>query len=154
MSGQTFFISCVPPKSTSQGKRAVVIPGRGVRFFKAKQHQEDEDFLTALLAPHAPKTPHPKPLRVTLEIHWPYRASEPKKNTANGPIKHTSKPDCSNVVKMIEDRLVALRFIEDDAGVSDLVVQKRWSGTPGIRITIEPLSLFDSQVVIGDNNAA
>lgn len=150
----TFFIKCVPPKSTSQGKRAVVIPGHGVRFFKAKKHKEDEDFLTALLAPHVPKIPFPKPLRLTISIYYPYRASEPKKNTSHGPLRHTTKPDCSNVVKMIEDRLVALRFIEDDAGVSDLVVQKRWGDLPGIRITIEPLSLFVMQDIVGETDAA
>jgi Holliday junction resolvase RusA-like endonuclease len=59
---------------------------------------------------------------------------------ALGRVPHTSKPDCSNVLKTLEDRLVALRFIGDDANVVEVTVRKFWGDEPGIRISITPLT--------------
>jgi Holliday junction resolvase RusA-like endonuclease len=43
------------------------------------------------------------------------------------------------VIKTLEDRLVRLRFLEDDRSVVELVVRKYWGDQPGIEIDINPV---------------
>jgi Holliday junction resolvase RusA-like endonuclease len=85
-------------------------------------------------------------VRLDLEFTWPWRQSEPKRTRLLGRVPHTSKPDCSNVLKTLEDRLVALRFIGDDANVVEVTVRKWWGDEPGIRITITPLAQAAQEV--------
>jgi Holliday junction resolvase RusA-like endonuclease len=94
--------------------------------------------LDSLLLPHQPAAPIVGPVRLTLAFTWPWRASESQRIRAQGAVPHTSRPDADNAAKTIVDRLVALRFLEDDARVCDLRVTKWWGSVPGIDIAIEP----------------
>jgi hypothetical protein len=91
------------------------------------------------------------PLALTVGIVFPYLAGLPKRDRGRV-IRRTTKPDCSNLVKTIEDRLATKTntkghpvrpFITEDARVSDLRVLKRFDEFPGIYIRIEQLDLFD-----------
>jgi len=135
-----FHLPIVPPKATSQGagKRIAIIRGKPM-FFKNQKAQSAENDLTLLASRHAPESPMEGPLHLSITFAWPWRACESKKNRALGLMPHASKPDCSNVVKMLEDVLTKLRFWNDDNQVAELSVRKFWSDQPGINVSIRNL---------------
>ena len=134
-----FFIPCIPPTATSQQKGACSIKGGGVRFFKKKHVQQAENSLWALLMPHRPETPLEGALRLSVCFYYPWRKSEKKavvRDHHSMPI--TSRPDCSNLIKLIEDVMTGLGFWRDDGQISHLEVEKRYTDTPGIYVQIGP----------------
>ncbi len=140
-----FFVACVPPRTSHHHKRIVRI-GQFSRLADKPELVQAKATLDALLLPHQPLVPVFGPVRLDLEFTWPWRQSEPKRTRLLGRVPHTSKPDCSNVLKTLEDRLVALRFIGDDANVVEVTVRKWWGDEPGIRITITPLAQAAQEV--------
>lgn len=132
-----FHLPIVPPKATSQGagKRIVVVKGKPL-FFKNAKAQSAENDLTLLCSRHVPAKPMEGPLSLSIDFVFPWRASEPKKRIVLGRVPHTSKPDCSNLVKMIEDCLTKLGFWKDDSQVADLHVSKAWGAAVGIYVAI------------------
>jgi Holliday junction resolvase RusA-like endonuclease len=124
----------VPPTTTHQSKK-IVKAGKFTKLADSDALNKAKDFWTQLLIPFKTLSPIECPVSLVIEIAWPYRASEPKKNQA-ARMKHTSKPDCSNMAKTIEDRLVELGFIKDDAQVCELIVRKFWDKTGYTNIRI------------------
>ena len=92
--------------------------------------------VVSLLYPHRPAAALAGPTRLVVEWTWPWRASETKKRRALGRVPHTSKPDLSNALKTLEDRLVALRFVEDDRSIVEVTCRKWWGDQPGIRVSL------------------
>ncbi len=135
VSGLRFRLNCVPPTTSHAHKRIVRI-GKFSRLADRPELVSAKAMLDELLLPHQPAAPIPGPYSMTLEFTWPWRAAEPKRVRAKGRVPHTSRPDCSNLTKTLEDRIVALRFIEDDNAVVDLHVSKWWGDQPGIVITL------------------
>ena len=133
----TFFLACIPPKTSHHAKRIVRV-GRFSRLADTPKLVDAKATLDALLLAHQPAEALAGPVALTLEFAWPWLASHPRKVRALGWVPHTSKPDCDNLAKTLTDRLVALRFIEDDARVCALTVLKGWSHAPGITVRIEP----------------
>lgn len=132
-----FFIPCVPPKATSQQKGAFAMPTGGIRFFKKKHVAEAENSLLSLLQPHRPSIPFTGPLRLSVTFLWPWRKSESKKTIASvGAMPIETRPDCSNIVKMLEDSMTTLGFWGDDGQIANLVVRKFYSSTTGLSVTI------------------
>lgn len=129
-----FFIPCVPPTTTAQMRRH---NHNGITF-KPKKLVEAQDFYMALLSEHVPKETVKGAVALSVVFTWPWRKSEPKHNRG-GNKYHTSKPDCDNVIKLFQDILVAMRFIENDQSVSVLSVAKYWGGNPGINVRIREL---------------
>ncbi len=136
----SFHLPIIPPKATSQGagKRIAVINGRPM-FFKNQKAVSAEHDLLMLCAPHTPQERLEGPVVLDVEFVWPWRKSEPKRRLAMGRAHHTSKPDCSNIIKQLEDVLTKLQFWTDDGQVADLRVSKFWGDTPGIRVSIAEL---------------
>jgi Holliday junction resolvase RusA-like endonuclease len=130
-----FRIACVPPKTSHHAKRIVKM-GKFSRLADKPELVEAKATLDSLLLPHQPAAPISGTVALRLEYVWPWRSSESKKTRALGRIPHTSRPDCSNLAKTLEDRLVRLRFIEDDNAVAELVVTKFWGDVPGIEVRI------------------
>jgi Holliday junction resolvase RusA-like endonuclease len=133
--GLTLWLPCVPPTTTHHSKRIVKVGG----FSKLADSERLTDAITtldALLIPYRPASPVPGPVELYLSFVWPWRKTEPMWKRINGSIPHTSRPDCSNLAKTMEDRLVSLRFIGDDACVSKLTVCKAWGDRPGIYVRI------------------
>jgi len=67
---------------------------------------------------------------------WPAtisRASRP----LSGMDRKATRPDASNIVKLVEDALNGIAFT-DDARISDLHVYKRYGDTPGVTVTVRP----------------
>jgi len=133
----SFFLPIDPPKTTSQGagKRIVMIGGRP-RFFKGGKAQSAENDLTLLCAPYAPPEPLTGAIYLQVDYVFPWRKSESKKVRQMCWAPHTTRPDASNLVKMLEDVMTRLRFWEDDSQIADLRVTKSWGDEVGIRVEI------------------
>ena len=130
-----FHLACIPPKTSHHAKRIVRV-GQWSRLADKPELVSAKATLDALLLPHQPSAPLTGPLRLELVFTWPWRASESKRVRALGHAPMTSRPDADNCSKTITDRLMALRFIEDDAAIVDLHVQKWWGPSPGIQVTV------------------
>ncbi|MBQ1429104.1 MAG: RusA family crossover junction endodeoxyribonuclease [Kiritimatiellae bacterium] len=127
----------VPPTATAQQKGVFVHNGRA-HFFTKQKVRDAEDFLAAMLAPHAPA----EPLRggIYLQARWcfPYRKSERKSVTKTGrEIPHTSRPDLDNLEKSLLDVLTRLRFWEDDSQVFTKSTAKFWGPSPYLAIALK-----------------
>ncbi len=128
-----FFTACVPPTTTAQQKRVNHKTGH---FFKSKAGLAAVATFHEVLAPHKPEKPLTGPVSLTVEVTWPWRKSEPKRNLGRERIWKWTRPDLSNWIKQLEDELARWRFIEDDAQVAELIVRKYWGDCPGIQIEL------------------
>lgn len=129
----------VPPKTTSQQKRLVMVGGKP-RFFKNKQGQEAEGDYMSLLAPHVPKSPMVGPTSLKVIVTWPYLKSDlstKAKANRTDSILHTSKPDLDNWLKQFTDCLVKLRFLETDAQIVCLSAWKTRGYSPGVYFKLQ-----------------
>lgn len=132
-----FFLVCVPPSSSHHAKRIVRV-GRFSRLADKPELLKAKEMIDGLLVPYRPLRPLVGPLTLTLEFTWPWRASESLKTRARRLIPREARPDCTNIAKTCEDRLAALRFMNDDAQVVELVVRKFFGDHPGIGVRLEP----------------
>lgn len=132
-----FFVACVPPTANHQRKQIVRV-GNWTRLADKPELVAAKGMLDSLLYPHRPDAPLAGPVRLEVRWTWPWRASETKKRKALGRVPHTSKPDLSNALKTLEDRLVALRFVEDDRSIVQVSMSKWWGDQPGIRVALAP----------------
>jgi Holliday junction resolvase RusA-like endonuclease len=130
-----FRLSCVPPKTSHHAKRIVKM-GKFSRLADKPELNEAKQLLDSLLLSHQPKEPMAGAVCLRLEYTWPWLKGHGKQTRALGRIPMTSRPDCSNLAKTLEDRLVALRFIDDDNAVVQLMVLKFWGAEPGIWVQI------------------
>ena len=130
-----FFIPCIPPTSTSQTKRLVMIQGKP-RFFPNKKVAAAKKDLMLFLKETQPKQPMEGPIELWITFIWPWRSAEPKRNRAQGTLHKTTKPDCDNLAKLITDCLTKLVYWNDDSQVCRLRVAKYWGSDPGISVTI------------------
>lgn len=143
------FLRCVPPSVTAQQKRVRVVRSRRSGkpipvFFHGAKMRAQEQTWTALLEPHAPAVPLQGPLALTVRLVYPHRKSVCRRD-ADRLVPKQTKPDAGNASKHLEDVLTRLRFIEDDARISRLVVEKFHGPTAqvGIRIRIAPHTAAD-----------
>ena len=131
-----FFMPCVPPRATSQQK-GVRLRGGKPRFFKKSHVAAAENDLLSMLAKHQPAEPFSGALQLWVKMVFPWRKSELKSiiaKYAEYPI--TTSPDCSNLIKMIEDSMTRLNFWGDDGQNAKLSVSKFWGDVPGIHVCI------------------
>lgn len=135
--GLSFFVACVPPTANHQ-RKAIVRIGGFARLADKPELVAAKGMLDSLLYPHRPAQPLSGPTVLAVEWVWPWRASEAKKTRALGRVPHTSKPDLSNALKTLEDRLVALRFVEDDRSIVRVEMQKWWGDEAGIAVALRP----------------
>jgi len=135
----SFFAPCNPPKTTAQQKR---FTRSGIAYDPASLKDARRTF-EAILMPHQPNYPVKGPVSLGVTVTFPYLASDVStkaKRDRKDMLWHTSRPDCSNWIKAFEDALVRLRFLEDDAQVVVLWVQKQRGPKPGILVEIDTVS--------------
>lgn len=132
-----FFLPCVPPTANHHAKKIVRV-GRWTRLADHDRLVAAKDMIDALLVPHRPPAPLSGPVVLSLAFTWPWRSSDSQRVRARGRLPRTTRPDCSNLAKTTEDRLVALRFLEDDGQVVALIVRKWFADVPGIRVQLAP----------------
>lgn len=138
----TFTLAIVPPEATHHAKRIVRI-GKGPKAFSKLADKpalvEAKRTIDQALQPFRVPMPLQGPVRLALDFTFPWRVSESKRVRARGRIPRDTKPDCSNLAKTTEDRLVAMGFLEDDGQVVELIVRKWFGAEPGIRVVLEPV---------------
>ncbi len=132
-----FFLDCVPSRTTHHAKRIVRI-GKFSRLADKPELVSAKAMLDALLLPHQPGGAMQGALVLRLVFIWPWLKSDTKAMRARGWVPHTKRPDADNVAKSVADRLMALRFIEDDAAIVDLHITKWRGDRPGIDVEITP----------------
>lgn len=137
-----FRINCVPPKSTGNSSRKIIKIGERLMTVKGAKAKQAECDLLSLLAPYAPAAPFAGPIRVNIGISWPWRKSEPKRETSKPYKWHTSKPDLDNFAKTLFDCMTRLNFWGDDSQIACLAMWKTWSGSAGISVKIENMDGF------------
>lgn len=106
------------PKGTAQMKRVNHKTGS---FFAGKDVRLAHDLYMNALYEYAPEKPFEGPL--SLGFIFSYSVKDKKKQ---GQPK-TSRPDCDNLVKLVMDVMTELGFFLDDAQVTKLRIEKRWS---------------------------
>lgn len=140
----SIFIPCVPPKATAQGKGIKVVrrwDGKHIPMhFKRPLQEQAENDLISLLSPHKPDKPFTGPLWLSVGLFFPWRKGEKKKVVeAYAAVPIETKPDCSNLIKMLEDAMTRLGFWGDDSQNAGLTVTKYYSDRPGIFVDIEDM---------------
>ena len=83
---------------------------------------------------YKPKEPYEGAVKLTVILYFDKKS--PKKSW--GPYK-TTRPDCSNYVKEIEDAMTSTGFWIDDAQIADLHVKKYYAEKANIFIRVEEL---------------
>lgn len=106
------------PKGTAQMKRANF---RNKTFFEGKDLKSARQMYIQMLSPNAPKRPLIGPVGATFEFFYPIKDKRKK-----GQYKVT-KPDCDNLVKLLQDCMTQLNYWTDDAQIARLVVEKAYS---------------------------
>lgn len=137
--GFSFFLRCVPPNKTAQGKGVRVVNGRP-HFFTKKDHAQDERDYQVLMAQHQIPAPITGPVWLHISATWPYLKSHvsTKKNAAREDlIWHTGKPDLDNFVKALIDQLVKMRFLEDDKQIAMMTIRKMYGPPDAVGIEIK-----------------
>jgi Holliday junction resolvase RusA-like endonuclease len=135
--GLSFTMPCVPPKTSHHAKRIVRVGGFS-RMADSDALNDTKATLDTLLLPYQPSAPLTGPVALTLTFTWPWTSSDSKRVRAGGRVPHDRRPDCSNIAKTLEDRLVRLRFLEDDGQVVELLVRKFRGASPGIAVAVWP----------------
>lgn len=145
-SGQEYidkWLPCIPPTRTAQQKGAYIRPGKNggkghIQFFTKNAVKKAANELKAILSPIQPEKPlkGPLSLMVTMVFPWPKGTAKYKRVSEGEP--HASRPDCSNLIKLLEDTMTEMGFWEDDSQIYDLRVRKFRGNEPGISIRISP----------------
>jgi Holliday junction resolvase RusA-like endonuclease len=127
-------------------KRVSFVEGRP-RFYHGRRMRAEEQTWAALLAPYRPRAPLAGPLDLSILFVYPHLGRTARKRR-DDLLPKVSKPDCGNAAKHLEDLLTRMRFMDDDARVARLVIEKLHGPTPrvGIEIHIQPWQLQPSTV--------
>lgn len=127
----------IEPKAQRRARHAN--RGKFSVTYKDKGQRLAEDKLIALMFEHRPSKPLQGPLFLQVDAYLPIPKSKPKKwltEAQEGIVRPTTKPDCSNLVKNIEDVMNGI-FYEDDKQIVELVVRKFYSKNPRWVISLE-----------------
>lgn len=128
----------IPTLTHQNGIKVRVVNGHP-QVYKSPALCNLEAQYCALLKPHAPKVPWSCPIFLT--THWMFRRPKNEK----GRIK-TTKPDCSNLIKTLEDCMTRCGFWKDDALIFSHMPIKFWADANephGIFIHIRDGSSFN-----------
>lgn len=123
---------------TAQGRPKFARRGKFVTAYDPKKSREYKDTVYSVALEHKPKELLEGALVMQVDIYRSIPKSFSKvKRTAikDGILRPTTKPDCSNVVKGIEDALNGVIY-KDDSQIVESVVKKFYSDTPRVAITI------------------
>lgn len=133
-----FFVPSKP--QGKQSPRAVKIGGFA-RVIKDPKTRRYED-LIGLIASQAMagRPPLDEPVTIALRVVFPVAVSwshKRQRDALAGLILPTVRPDCSNVLKAVEDGCNGIVF-RDDALIVDVGVSKAYGLTPGVQVRVWP----------------
>lgn len=138
----SFTIDCDPPTATHHSKQ-IVHTGGFARLADRPNLVAARRELMALVSPYRPPSPVLGPIKLTVWFAFPHlKGTSARKRAKAGaldapPMWKTTRPDLSNLVKTLEDVLVASGFMQDDGQVCSMVLVKVYSDKPGITVQIE-----------------
>ena len=131
-----------PPKHTAQGSSTILKTKSG-RFFIGKKKNSNamatKKMFYMLLKRYVPKEPLEGAVSLSVKWNYSYRKSETKKNKEKDFIYCDKRPDCDNLLKLLQDILTDMMFWHDDGQVAKLSFEKRWCKIPSVEIEIEKL---------------
>lgn len=133
-----FFVRCNPPTATHHHKK-IVKKGRNYSLADKPELLEAKESLASLFAPFAPTPPIEGAVRLDLQFQFGWLKSATQKQRAEGSAFKLSKPDCSNLAKVVEDVMTRLAFWHDDGQIVSLSVSKGYCDQPGIRVRVTRL---------------
>ena len=129
-----FFMSMsIVPTATHQMKQVTVRNGKPI-FYEPDEVKAVRSKLMAHLAKHKTDSPMDGPVQVITKWCFPITGKH-----FNGEWKAT-KPDCTNLQKMLEDCMTDSGFWHDDQQIASTIIQKFWAEVPGIYIKVESLT--------------
>lgn len=125
------------PRTTAQQKK---FSTKTKRFYETKKTNLAKAQIDRALSGRQPKVPFNSAIELT--VYWVF----PKiKRAKNGQRKDTS-PHLDNLQKTLQDRLAKLKFYENDALISDLILKKRWHDCSGLYIKIRDVEPIDEEI--------
>lgn len=132
-----FFIPMKIPTVTHQEKQVHVVRGKPV-FYEPAELKQARANLTDYLAKYVPEKPLHGPVELVVKFCFPLVTG-----SYDGQPK-TTKPDCDNLVKLLQDVMNKLNYFDDDRFVVSLIAQKFWSKIPGLFISLESAEKVES----------
>lgn len=127
-----FFCPMNPPTATQQMHKVSMVNGKP-HFYEPPEVAQARAKLTAHLAQHIPANPFKGAVRLITKWCFPLAAKH-----KNGEYR-TTKPDVTNLQKMLEDCMTALGYWNDDSLIASAITEKFWSDVPGIYIQIDQI---------------
>ena len=119
------------PRAFARGGRAAVYDPGTAEGWKGA--------IALAARPFLPLVPLDCPLRLTVAFFFPRPARLSTKNSPDGQIPHTAKPDADNALKAVMDALTQLGMWRDDALVCSTIVEKLYAAkgqAPGAVIQV------------------
>jgi Holliday junction resolvase RusA-like endonuclease len=139
-----FFQAAILAKTSHHHKKVVTIKKRdGTSFTKLADRPEllsARNQLDTIFMEHQPERLICGPIRLEIELTWPWNAGDSRKVRARGRIPHAGRPDLDNSAKGITDALVRCAYMPQDSAVVELVMRKFRGDRPGIRVVIEQIA--------------
>ena len=131
----------VPGQPQGKGRARIGKIGQHARMFTPAKTVAYEGLIAhAAQAAMAgrPLLDTPVELRLFIDVQVPASWSQKKQRQAlAAEILPTTKPDADNVLKALNDGLNGVVW-RDDVQVTDTIMRKRYSATPGLRVQIRP----------------
>lgn len=135
----------VPGPPIGQGRPRFSTVCGHVRAYDAEKSRNYKAFVK-LIATHEIEKQQWKiyelPVKLNIDAYFEVPKSKSKKfkvDALEGKQKPTKKPDCSNIVKGIEDALNGIAY-KDDSYVVDLRVRKFYSEIPRVEVEVSYLT--------------
>lgn len=117
-----------------QGRpRAFKMPNGAVRVYDPENSRDWKRTVLAQVLVFKPERPSAAALALSCAFTFPRPKSLPKRI-----VNHVRRPDCSNLVKAIEDALNGVVYL-DDSQIVKLEVTKTYGETPGVAILVVEL---------------
>lgn len=134
----------VPGQPVAKGRPKFARQGGFVRTYTPEPTARYENLVKlAATAAMAGQPPIEGPVELWLDIELQIPASWPKKRqqlAIAGLVAATKKPDADNVLKAVKDGMNGIVWV-DDAQAVEYRISKRYSASPGVRVSVEQLPL-------------
>lgn len=130
MTLEFFMVMKKVPTVTHQQKQVTVVNGKPV-FYEPAELKAARAKLMAHLGQHVPERKYTGPVRFVTKWCFPITGKH-----VDGQWK-TTKPDVTNLQKLLEDVMTDLGYWTDDALIVSAITEKFWAKMPGIYIKIE-----------------
>lgn len=108
----------IPPKPKQS------VRGGGGNFFTCPKARKYVNSVISYVQPYAPPELLEGALMLDVVLFFPFNKTEPKKNKIWGWLFRTTKPDCDNCLKPIQDALEKAGFYKNDSQISRVISTK------------------------------